>query len=185
MFSFQIRTIVLVIVFSQYMRSVQCPFPTYKRDQGWALKKLDIFTLLPVNLIYYCTAFDHRFQWCFFICLFFYGQVLLSIVIVWSLCAILTVGEALEVGNPARTDNKINILLEAPWFRFPYPCNNRQISFYNYNSVLIPHCFCRRSMGFTDGQCGGCVWNAGRCFSLCYWKHRGLLRLRQIGWYEK
>ena len=52
----------------------------------------------------------------------FLSQVLLSIVLVWTLCAILTVSDAFQTGSPARTDNKINILYEAPWFRFPYPC---------------------------------------------------------------
>ncbi|XP_057376803.1 solute carrier family 23 member 1-like [Daphnia carinata] len=88
-------TIILVILFSQYLKHVKCPLPTYGKEHGWSVKKLDIFTLLPV---------------------------LLSIVLVWTLCAILTASGALELGSPARTDNKINILLEAPWFRFPYPC---------------------------------------------------------------
>ena len=51
-----------------------------------------------------------------------YNKVLLSIVLVWTLCAVLTAGGALPEASPARTDNKINILLEAPWFRIPYPC---------------------------------------------------------------
>ncbi|XP_046640676.1 solute carrier family 23 member 1-like [Daphnia pulicaria] len=88
-------TIFLVIVFSQYLKNVKCPLPTFRKGQGWGVKKLDIFTLLPV---------------------------LLSIVLVWTLCAILTVSDAFQTGSPARTDNKINILYEAPWFRFPYPC---------------------------------------------------------------
>jgi hypothetical protein len=50
----------------------------------------------------------------------------LSIVLVWTLCAILTVSDAFQTGSPARTDNKINILYEAPWFRFPYPCNDKR-----------------------------------------------------------
>lgn len=48
--------------------------------------------------------------------------MLLSIVITWLLCGILTVSDALPPGNPARTDNKIRIIYEAPWFRIPYPC---------------------------------------------------------------
>jgi len=54
----------------------------------------------------------------------FLSQVLLSIVLVWTLCAILTVSDAFQTGSPARTDNKINILYEAPWFRFPSPVNS-------------------------------------------------------------
>jgi nucleobase transporter 1/2 len=43
------RTIFLVIVFSQYLKNVKCPLPTFRKGQGWGVKKLDIFTLLPVD----------------------------------------------------------------------------------------------------------------------------------------
>ena len=93
----------MVILFSQYLRNVGCPFPRYRctkdtneagTPRGWTFQRLDIFILLPV---------------------------LLTIVFMWTLCAILTVTEALEPGSAARTDIKIRILNEAPWFRFPYP----------------------------------------------------------------
>lgn len=39
----------MVIVFSQYLKHVKCPLPTYRKEHGWSIKKLDIFTLLPVD----------------------------------------------------------------------------------------------------------------------------------------
>ena len=47
--------------------------------------------------------------------------VLLAIIFMWSFCAILTITDALESGSPARTDTKLSVLFNAPWFRFPYP----------------------------------------------------------------
>lgn len=39
----------------------------------------------------------------------------------WGLCLLLTSIDYLPVGHPARTDVKIAIIQDAPWFRFPYP----------------------------------------------------------------
>lgn len=39
----------------------------------------------------------------------------------WIICGILTITNTLPVGHPARTDVKINILENSPWFRIPYP----------------------------------------------------------------
>lgn len=50
----------------------------------------------------------------------------------WTLCAVLTALNAFEVGSPARTDAKLSILLDAPWFQFPYPGRS-----FN-NSKIIP-----------------------------------------------
>ena len=47
---------------------------------------------------------------------------MLSIIISWTLCAILTVSGAVEPDSPVRTDSKLHILHDAPWFRVPYPC---------------------------------------------------------------
>lgn len=48
-------------------------------------------------------------------------QVLLTIVIMWSICGILTATGVFPPGHPARTDLKVNIIEDAPWFRVPYP----------------------------------------------------------------
>ena len=89
----------LIILFSQYLRNVACPLPVYnfKRVAGgkrWRLHRINVFSLLPI---------------------------LLAIGIMWSLCAVLTATDALEAGSPARTDGRLRVLYEAPWFRFPYP----------------------------------------------------------------
>ncbi|GFX65677.1 hypothetical protein TNCV_4093701 [Trichonephila clavipes] len=47
--------------------------------------------------------------------------VLLTILLSWALCALLTSINILPKGNPARTDNLLSVLDRSPWFRFPYP----------------------------------------------------------------
>merc|ERR1740128_963556 len=84
----------LILLFSQYLRNVKCLCPRYERQQGWTTRRLDIFVLLPV---------------------------LFTIIIMWILCAVLTALNAFEIGSPARTDTKLSILLDAPWFQLPYP----------------------------------------------------------------
>lgn len=42
--------------------------------------------------------------------------------IMWILCAVLTVYDYFPVGHPARTDVKIRIIEDSSWFRVPYPC---------------------------------------------------------------
>lgn len=49
------------------------------------------------------------------------AQVLLTIFIMWGLCLILTLTDALEVGHPARTDARIRVLTDSAWFYIPYP----------------------------------------------------------------
>ena len=41
----------------------------------------------------------------------------------WIVCIILTVSGVLSEDSAARTDRKVEILLDAPWFRVPYPGN--------------------------------------------------------------
>lgn len=48
-------------------------------------------------------------------------QVLLTILIMWAICGILTFTNVFPSGHPGRTDYKINILEQADWFRVPYP----------------------------------------------------------------
>jgi hypothetical protein len=47
--------------------------------------------------------------------------VLLSISIMWIICLVLTLTDTFEPGNLARTDVRLNVLTDAPWFRIPYP----------------------------------------------------------------
>lgn len=48
--------------------------------------------------------------------------ILITILLVWSLCAILTATGALPEKDGARTDTNIQLLYKADWFRIPYPC---------------------------------------------------------------
>lgn len=86
-------TIVLMVLFSQYLRNVPLPFPTYKKS-GFGITKVYVFKLFPI---------------------------LLAILISWAVCAILTASGALKEGSYARTDRALGALDNAPWIRLPYP----------------------------------------------------------------
>lgn len=87
-------TMALMILFSQYLRNVALPIPTYKKASGTGFSRIYIFKLFPV---------------------------LLAIVLSWGLCAILTAAGAFPEGSKARTDLTTNLLINSPWFRVPYP----------------------------------------------------------------
>ena len=60
-----------------------------------------------------------------------YSQVIFAIAITWLICAILTVtgvfpSDPDEWGYGATTNYRIDVLNEAPWFRFPYPGTNSE-----------------------------------------------------------
>ncbi|WAQ95015.1 S23A1-like protein [Mya arenaria] len=91
-------TIFLITLFSQYLRDIKVPCFTIGRA-GCRKRGLPIFTLFPV---------------------------LLSMVISWVICAILTATDVLpsdptKWGHVARTDTEIDVLQKSKWFRFPYP----------------------------------------------------------------
>lgn len=48
-------------------------------------------------------------------------QVMLTVIIMWGICGILTLTEYLPEEHPARTDLKLKIVEDSPWFRIPYP----------------------------------------------------------------
>ncbi len=53
-------------------------------------------------------------------------QVILSIIVSWLICFILTVLDVLpkdpaKWGNGARTDLRSQVIYDSPWFRVPYP----------------------------------------------------------------
>ncbi|KAG7248402.1 hypothetical protein CRUP_036677, partial [Coryphaenoides rupestris] len=92
-------TTVLIIVFSQYLRRVAVPFPTYSREKKLHTTRIYVFQILPV---------------------------LLGITVSWLVCYILTVCEVLPsnpdtYGHLARTDLKGDVVGQAPWVTFPYP----------------------------------------------------------------
>ncbi|XP_023345185.1 solute carrier family 23 member 2 isoform X2 [Eurytemora carolleeae] len=87
------RTIVVMVLFSQYLREVDVPGVKYSQGRlKWS--KLPLLKLFPI---------------------------LLTILLMWGLCAILTVTEAIGPENSARTDTKLALVRNSAWFRFPYP----------------------------------------------------------------
>ncbi|XP_008113629.1 solute carrier family 23 member 1 [Anolis carolinensis] len=93
-------SIVLIILFAQYLRNVSFLLPGYKCGKGCTVFRIQIFKMFPI---------------------------ILAILVVWLLCYILTVTDvfprdANAYGFKARTDARGEIISIAPWFRFPYPC---------------------------------------------------------------
>ena len=64
-----------------------------------------------------------------------YLQMLISILVNWGICAILTATGALtddpnDMGFKARTDAQTGVIYDSPWFNFPYP--GMFYMYYNY-----------------------------------------------------
>ena len=89
-------TIIFMTLFSQYLRNVSVPFVAYKNGK-WQSVRLHIFKLFPV---------------------------LLTIIVMWAICAIITVSDGFSKEDDGRTDKKLFIIQNASWFRFPYPCES-------------------------------------------------------------
>ncbi|XP_063362401.1 solute carrier family 23 member 2 [Cydia amplana] len=87
-------TFTLLTVFSQCMGGVSVPTVSWTRSTGCSVQWFPLFKLFPV---------------------------LLTITIMWFVCLVLTLTDALPAGHPARTDLKLVIIQDAPWFRVPYP----------------------------------------------------------------
>lgn len=95
-FIFIYRTIILVAIFSQYLRHFTTPAPFYTLSKGWHIVKFKGFQLFPI---------------------------LMTTTIVYTICTILTWNDFLPKGDGGRTDtNRTRILENAVWFRIPYPC---------------------------------------------------------------
>ncbi|XP_074487930.1 xan_ur_permease domain-containing protein isoform X1 [Sebastes fasciatus] len=92
-------TTALIILFSQYLRHIPVPFPTYSKEKKLHTSRVYIFQILPV---------------------------LLGITLSWLICYIFTIhnvfpAEPDQYGYLARTDLKGDILGQAQWFTMPYP----------------------------------------------------------------
>ncbi|XP_065202699.1 solute carrier family 23 member 1-like [Planococcus citri] len=87
-------TIFLLTVFSLCMSEVKVPLVGYRKGYGLKITWFRLFKLFPV---------------------------LLTIVIMWVICGVLTATNYLPSGHPARTDTKIDIVRNAAWIRIPYP----------------------------------------------------------------
>ncbi|NXM41676.1 S23A1 protein, partial [Gymnorhina tibicen] len=95
-----VLTIVLIVLFAQYLRQVAICLPGYRRGHGFVLLRIQIFKMFPI---------------------------ILAIMLVWLICYVLTLtgvfpSQPEEYGYRARTDARGEILSVAPWFRVPYPC---------------------------------------------------------------
>ncbi|NWR80380.1 S23A1 protein, partial [Centropus unirufus] len=93
-------TILLIVLFAQYLRHVAVCLPGYRRGKGFVLFHVQIFKMFPI---------------------------ILAILVVWLLCHVLTrtgvfPSHPEAYGYKARTDARGEILSVAPWFRVPYPC---------------------------------------------------------------
>lgn len=89
-----VGTIIMLTVFSQCMENIQVPTISYKFRKGCQISWFPLFKLFPV---------------------------LLTIMIMWGICGILTFSGHLPEGHPARTDVKLQIISSSSWFRIPYP----------------------------------------------------------------
>ncbi|XP_055586153.1 solute carrier family 23 member 2 [Uranotaenia lowii] len=89
-----VGTIILMTLFSQAMTHVNVPTLKYRKGHGLQISWFPLFKLFPV---------------------------LLTIIVMWSLCAILTASGVFPEGHPARTDVRISVMQDASWFRIPYP----------------------------------------------------------------
>ncbi|XP_004586522.2 solute carrier family 23 member 1 isoform X1 [Ochotona princeps] len=92
--------ILLIILFSQYLRNVSFLLPIYRWGKGITVYRIQIFKMFPI---------------------------VLAIMTVWLLCYILTLTNVLPAdssayGFQARTDARGDIMAIAPWIRVPYPC---------------------------------------------------------------
>ncbi|XP_076349439.1 solute carrier family 23 member 2-like [Tachypleus tridentatus] len=87
-------TVLLLVLFSQYLGNFNIPGCSYSRKRGWKIKRIPFFKLF---------------------------SILLTIVTAWVICFILTAAGALGPTNSARTDLRVETIYSSPWFRFPYP----------------------------------------------------------------
>ncbi|XP_063252289.1 solute carrier family 23 member 1-like isoform X2 [Prinia subflava] len=92
-------TIFFIVLFSQYLKDVAVPLPSYQRGKKCHLSPIYLFQIFPV---------------------------LLGLSLSWLLCHVLTVTSVLPAaptayGHLARTDTRGDVLSRAPWFRLPYP----------------------------------------------------------------
>ncbi|XP_064090453.1 solute carrier family 23 member 1-like isoform X2 [Macrobrachium nipponense] len=88
-------TIGLLVIFSQYLAEVSLPFFSWSRARGFTRTNLYVFKLFPV---------------------------LLAVILAWVTCWALTYADVLPPDNHARTDLRLEIISDSPWFRVPYPC---------------------------------------------------------------
>jgi len=95
-----IFTLFLMVLFSQYLGQLKLPCLSYKKSRGCYTSRYPIFKMFPV---------------------------ILAIGLAWLLCIVLTEANVFPqspegYGYGARTDIRSSVIMDAPWFRMPYPC---------------------------------------------------------------
>ncbi|KAK7804340.1 hypothetical protein U0070_015641 [Myodes glareolus] len=93
-------SILLIVLFSQYLRNLTFLLPVYRWGKGFTFFRIQIFKMFPI---------------------------VLAIMTVWLLCYVLTLTDVLPAdptayGFQARTDARGDIMASSPWIRIPYPC---------------------------------------------------------------
>ena len=109
-------TAAIMILFSQYIKDVPLPVPSCTKSKtGSIIKKIYIFRLFPV---------------------------LLTILVMWLVCVVLTITDVLPEGDFARADANLDLIKKVNWFRIPYPCTYEKLPKYivyclkNYLGIL-------------------------------------------------
>ena len=94
----------IMILFSQYIKDVPLPVPSFTKGKtGSNVKKIYIFRLFPV---------------------------LLTILVMWLVCVVLTMTDVLPEGDFARADANLDLIKKVKWFRIPYPCKCATMKIY-------------------------------------------------------
>ncbi|KAK8786402.1 hypothetical protein V5799_023821 [Amblyomma americanum] len=90
-----LSTVVLVALFSQYLRNVRVPVVgTRHRKEPHRPRRMALFSLFPI---------------------------IMTIGIMWLVCLALTLTEAVGPESAVRTDTKLRALRESSWFNLTYP----------------------------------------------------------------
>lgn len=90
-----LSTVVLVTLFSQYLRNVRVPVVgTRHRQEPHRPRRMALFSLFPI---------------------------IMTIGIMWIVCLVLTLTDAVGPQSAARTDTRLRALKESDWFNLVYP----------------------------------------------------------------
>ena len=90
-------TVFVMVLFSQYLKDVPLPVPTWS-NKKLLVKKAYILRIFPV---------------------------LLTMVFMWMVCLIFTLTDVLPIGDPGRVDSNLELIENVDWVRVPYPCKFR------------------------------------------------------------
>lgn len=155
----------MLTFFSQIMVDVKFPFVVYRKGHGFQIRSFGLFKLFPVSTKSSAVYYLNDLRVIDITDLFL--KVLLTISIMWTVCAILTVSNVLEEGHPARTDARLRVLTDSAWLYIPYPGQ------FGLPTVTMAGNFshnCISSLNTMYINSIRCAWNAGRSLGV----HRGI-----------